>query len=96
MPVYTVSQVTSYLKESLEGDSLLKDIWVTGEISNFTRSVAGHLYFTLKDGASQLRCVMFRGGSGGELLGSGVAVSIHGRALPWLSQKTWVPRFQKN
>jgi exodeoxyribonuclease VII large subunit len=79
MPVYTVSQVTSYLKESLERDSLLKDLWVTGEISNFTRSVAGHLYFTLKDGTSQLRCVMFRGGSGGELLGSGVAVSIHGR-----------------
>ena len=79
MPVYTVSQVTGYLKESLERDSLLADLWVTGEISNFTRSVAGHLYFTLKDATSQLRCVMFRGSSGGELLDSGVAVSAHGR-----------------
>ena len=79
MPVYTVSQVTSYLKESLDRDALLADLWVTGEISNFTRSVAGHLYFTLKDATSQLRCVMFRGSSGGELLASGVAVSAHGR-----------------
>jgi exodeoxyribonuclease VII large subunit len=35
--------------------------WVGGEISNFTRATSGHCYFTLKDDAAQVRCVMFRG-----------------------------------
>lgn len=35
--------------------------WVSGEISNFTRAASGHWYFTLKDQAAQVRCVMFRG-----------------------------------
>ena len=79
MPVYSVSQVTHYLKESLDRDALLGDLWVTGEVSNFTRAASGHMYFTLKDADAQLRCVMFRDGSGGEALASGVAVTAHGR-----------------
>ena len=79
MPLYTVSQITSYLKEALERDALLGDLWVSGEVSNFTRSAVGHMYFTLKDGESQLRCVMFRNGNGGETMANGVAVAAHGR-----------------
>jgi exodeoxyribonuclease VII large subunit len=79
VPVYTVSQITGYLKESLDRDALLGDLWITGEVSNFTRSQAGHMYFTLKDADAQLRCVMFRNGNGGENLAGGVAVSAHGR-----------------
>ncbi|MCE2464871.1 MAG: exodeoxyribonuclease VII large subunit [Dehalococcoidia bacterium] len=79
MPVYTVSQISRYLKESLEGDPLLGDLWNTGEISNFRPAPSGHSYFTLKDAQGQLRSVMFKGGRGSELLESGVLVTAHGR-----------------
>jgi len=79
LPIYSVSQTTRYLKESLDQDSLLNDIWVNGEISNFSRSTAGHVYFTLKDNDSQLRCVLFRGGIGGDLAANGQSVLVHGR-----------------
>ena len=79
MAVYTVTQVTSHLRQSLESDPLLADLWVLGEISNLRVSSSGHSYFTLKDDDSVLNCVMFRGQSGAELLANGTAVSTHGR-----------------
>lgn len=79
MPVYTVSQVTAYIRDLLDRDSLLSDLWISGEVSNLTLSQAGHTYFTLKDAQGQLRCVMFQGGKGAELLTSGGAVIAHGR-----------------
>ena len=79
MAVYTVSQVTSHLRQSLEGDPLLADLWVIGEISNLRVSASGHSYFTLKDEQSVLNCVMFRGQPGAQLLANGTAVSAHGR-----------------
>ena len=57
--VFSVTQITSYIKEILEG--AFRTITVEGEISNFKPSSAGHIYFTLKDNDSQLRSVMFRG-----------------------------------
>ncbi len=59
--IFTVSQVTYYLKNLLEKDQRLQNIWITGEISNFTRHSSGHMYFTLKDQSSRLRAVMFKG-----------------------------------
>ena len=79
MPVYTVGQVTRYLKESLEQDPILADLWITGEVSNLRTAPSGHTYFTLKDAESQLRSVMFRGGRGADLLVDGALVSAHGR-----------------
>ena len=79
MPVYSVSQVTRYLKDSLEADALLGDLWVRGEVSNLSHSAAGHFYFTLKDATSQMRCVMFRPARGGETLADGGAIAAHGR-----------------
>ncbi|MBI4233506.1 MAG: exodeoxyribonuclease VII large subunit [Chloroflexi bacterium] len=79
MPVYSVSDVTRYIKDALDRDAMLGDLWVAGEVSNFTRSALGHHYFTLKDQAAQLRGVMFRNGSGGQFLASGAAVVVHGR-----------------
>ncbi len=80
MPVYAVSQVTSHLRDLLEGDELLADIWIGGEVANFTRAASGHAYFTLRDDRSQLRCVMFRQRSRGmQHLASGAAVVVHGR-----------------
>lgn len=61
MRVLEVSELTAYLKDLLQSDPVLSDVWVRGEISNFTRSAAGHIYFTLKSDSSQLRCVLFRG-----------------------------------
>jgi exodeoxyribonuclease VII large subunit len=59
IPVYSVSELSSYLKEILERDPLLGNVWVRGEISNYKLAVSGHLYFTLKDQESCLRTVMF-------------------------------------
>jgi exodeoxyribonuclease VII large subunit len=58
--ILTVSQLTGYLRQVLESDEVLQDLWVEGEISNFTRASSGHLYFTLKDSQSAVRCVMWR------------------------------------
>ncbi|MGN0447538.1 MAG: exodeoxyribonuclease VII large subunit [Acutalibacteraceae bacterium] len=57
----TVSQINTYLKSIIDGDSNLKNIYVQGEISNFTNHYrTGHLYFTLKDEKAAIKCVMFR------------------------------------
>ena len=79
MAVYSVSQVSSHIKESLESDPLLMDLWVVGEVSGLRNSSAGHTYFSLKDRESLLRCVMFRGMQGAELLSEGDSVSAHGK-----------------
>ncbi len=83
MQVYSVSSITTYLRELLETDPHLADIWVSGEVSNLSRSTAGHLYFTLKDADSQLRCVFFRGATLqrdlASLVESGAQVTAHGR-----------------
>ena len=57
---WTVTDLTRYLRELLESDELLQDVWVQGEVSNFSRPASGHLYFTLKDNSASLRCVMWR------------------------------------
>ncbi len=59
--VLSVAGLTEYIKEKLEGDSLLQNVTVKGEISNFIAHRSGHWYFTLKDEDSQIRAVMFRG-----------------------------------
>lgn len=56
--IYTISQLNAATRMLLE-DSL-GTIWVTGEISNLSRPVSGHIYFTLKDAHAQIRCAMFR------------------------------------
>ena len=75
---YSVSQVTTYLKELLETNPLLADLWVNGEVSNLTRSPAGHIYFTLKDETAQLRCVFFRRPNMGAPLDQGMQIVAHG------------------
>lgn len=59
-PLWSVSDVTRYLRDLLESDELLQDVWVHGEVSNLSRPGSGHIYFTLKDSASALKCVMWR------------------------------------
>jgi exodeoxyribonuclease VII large subunit len=57
---WTVTDLTHYLRELLESDEQLQDVWVAGEVSNVSRPASGHLYFTLKDSNASLRCVMWR------------------------------------
>src|SRR5690554_1433745 len=55
----TVSEVNSYVKNLLDEDFLLSNLWVKGEITNFKQAASGHLYFSLKDSSASLKCVMF-------------------------------------
>lgn len=57
--VFTISELTAQVREMVEG--VFPSVWVTGEISNYTRAASGHAYFTLKDARAQLRSVLFRG-----------------------------------
>lgn len=57
--VFSVGELTTRIKALLEAQ--IGQIWVSGEITNFRAQSSGHLYFTLKDAASQLNCVLFRG-----------------------------------
>ena len=79
MAVYSVSQVTSHIKRSLEIDPWLDDLWVLGEVSNLQVAASGHTYFSLKDRQAVLRSVMFKGQPGSDLLAAGSSVSAHGR-----------------
>ncbi len=79
MQLFTVSQVAQYVKQVVDRDALLQDLWVSGEVSNLVRSAAGHAYFTMKDADAQLRCVLFRNNRSAELLANGGAVNAHGR-----------------
>jgi exodeoxyribonuclease VII large subunit len=60
MRVYGVGEIGAYLQATLSDDDVLSDVWVTGEITNFTRATSGHLYFTLRDDIGQMRAVMWR------------------------------------
>lgn len=57
----TVTQLNNRTKAILGGSAAVNDIWVIGEISNLKKYGSGHYYFTLKDGSSEIRAVMFRG-----------------------------------
>lgn len=58
--VYSVGEITQYIKDIIDGNDALQNIYIKGEISNLTKASSGHVYFTLKDKSSQLPCVMFR------------------------------------
>jgi exodeoxyribonuclease VII large subunit len=62
---WSVSELTSYIRELFDIDFRLQDVIVRGEISNFTRARSGHLYFTLKDESAQLKCVMWQSSARG-------------------------------
>ncbi len=57
----TITQINEYIRSMMDRDSLLNNICVKGEISNYKLYPSGHHYFTLKDESSALRCVMFKG-----------------------------------
>ena len=56
----TVTDLNKYIKNKIDGDEMLNNVLVKGEISNFKSHYTGHMYFTLKDENSLIKCVMFK------------------------------------
>ena len=77
--IYSVSQLSSYTKQTLERDAVLQDLWVSGEVANLARPGSGHSYFSIRDGKATMRCVMFRNSRGMNHLENGAAIILHGR-----------------
>src|SRR4030042_5891849 len=80
-PLLSRSDLTRRVRELLDTDYRLQDVWVSGEASNVSRPASGHLYFTLKDAQAALRCVMGRPDAARLLTPprEGEAVEVHGR-----------------
>lgn len=56
----TVTYLNKYIKEKVAEDEYLNSVYVKGEISNFKLHYTGHMYFTLKDDNSLIKCIMFK------------------------------------
>ena len=56
----SVSELNNYIKRLVDADEVLNNVYIKGELSNFKRHYSGHLYFTLKDENSLIKCVMFK------------------------------------
>lgn len=56
----SVSKLNSYIKNKIADDEYLNNVLIKGEISNFKNHYTGHMYFTLKDENSLIKCVMFK------------------------------------
>ena len=78
--VYSVADLTAYIRAVLESNENLANVWVSGEISNLSRPSSGHIYFTLKDASASLRCVIWREQARhlSAALRDGMAVEAHG------------------
>ncbi|MDQ0088212.1 exodeoxyribonuclease VII large subunit [Paenibacillus anaericanus] len=57
--IYSIKELNRYIRMKLESDTLLSEVWIRGEISNFTHHSSGHMYFTLKDAESRVKSIMF-------------------------------------
>ena len=77
----TVSRVNNYIKRLIDSKSVLNNIWVKGEVSNYKKHSSGHIYLTLKDENSVLKAVMFRSAASSMdfELADGMMVIAHGR-----------------
>src|SRR6266581_3816040 len=79
--IMSVTQVSRYMKEMLDSDEILQDVWVRGEISGCKIYSSGHCYFTLKDAEAQLPCVFFKNArmrSSAPELHDGMAIAANG------------------
>ncbi|MEX1102690.1 MAG: exodeoxyribonuclease VII large subunit, partial [Dehalococcoidia bacterium] len=79
MQALSVTAIVSFLREVLESNEIFSDLWVAGEVSNYSRSAAGHRYYSLKDPGAVLRSVMFNSAMPGMQLKDGDRVLAHGK-----------------
>jgi exodeoxyribonuclease VII large subunit len=80
--VISVSVLALYLRDLLEANDLLQNVWVRGEVSNCKTYPSGHCYFTLKEGDAQLLCVFFKSSrirTSAPDLCDGMALAANGR-----------------
>ncbi|MFW5782351.1 MAG: exodeoxyribonuclease VII large subunit, partial [Candidatus Muiribacteriaceae bacterium] len=79
--VYSVSEITDYIRSGIESDPILRSVSVQGEISGFKIHTSGHIYFYLKDRNSLIKCVFFKGSQRGSVIDfkDGDKVSASGR-----------------
>ena len=79
MQVYAVRQVATHLRELVESDLFLSDLWISGEVSNMRRYPSGHIYFSMKESDAALSAVLFKGDNTGFKFEDGDQVVAHGR-----------------
>ena len=77
--VLSVSEVNGYIKTALQQDPRLSAVVIQGEVSGSRVYPSGHRYFSVRDAQSALKCVLFKGGTGGEFLEDGAQVLVYGR-----------------
>lgn len=80
-PALKIGALVYMLKDVIEGHEAFWDVWVEGEVSNFSTSRLGHRYFSLRDGAGLMRAVLFRDDMPGVALQDGDDVLVHGRVV---------------
>lgn len=87
----SVSQLNEYVKRVIDADSFLSNVYVKGEISNFTNHRTGHLYFTLKDEGSLVKSVMFASSASRLrfMPENGMKVIVHGRIAAFTRDGTY-------
>jgi len=85
MRILSITELTGYLRDVLDVDPVLSDVWLEGEVSNWSRASSGHCYWTLKDGDAQIRSVCFRQSAMRQpsLPTNGDRVLVHGRVSFW-------------
>ena len=87
----TVSELNQYIKDLIDVNPPLSDVYIKGEISNFKAHSSGHFYFTLKDVQSALRSVMFRSSAQKMTFmpENGMKVIAHGRISVFVRDGTY-------
>ena len=85
---FSVTQLNEYVRMLLDGNAVLSDVWIKGEISNFTNQYrTGHMYFSVKDAGGTLRVVMFRSHAAKLQFEprDGMKVLLHGRVSAYVA-----------
>ncbi|MBV9789389.1 MAG: exodeoxyribonuclease VII large subunit [Chloroflexi bacterium] len=85
MQILSITDLTGYLADLLESDPILSDVWVEGEVSNWSRAASGHCYWTLRQGDAQLQAVCWRQQALKQprLPANGEQVLVHGHVSFW-------------
>lgn len=85
---FSVTQLNEYVRMLLDGNAVLSDVWIKGEISNFTNQYrTGHMYFSVKDAGATVRVVMFRSHAARLQFEprDGMKVLLHGRVSAYVA-----------
>lgn len=83
---FSVTQLNEYVRMLLDSNAVLSDIWIKGEISNFTNHRTGHMYFSVKDAGASVRVVMFKAHAARLKFEprDGMKVLLHGRVSAYV------------